>query len=178
MGRLFLSLLLLGTAAAQAAPAVSGAPAAPWPTPSPCPVPCTSGSACSTPWAPAAISPSARDLALEAQKWNLFVDVKSYTDERVATEDFKAGQCQGVAITTLRTKQFNRMVGSIDSPGNLPDYAHVKTLLKTLSTPTPEALRSSNCRRRLRATRWRPISSCRSRASRARSASATAWSSR
>lgn len=88
------------------------------------------------------ITQRARDLALalEAQKWNLFVDVKSYTDERVATEDFKAGQCQGVAMTTLRAKQFNRMVGSIDSPGNLPDYAHVKTLLKTLSNPTLASL--------------------------------------
>lgn len=86
------------------------------------------------------ITQRARDLALEARKWNLFVDVKSYTDERVATEYFKSGQCEGVAMTTLRAKQFNRMVGSIDSPGNLPDYAHVKTLLKTLSTPTLASL--------------------------------------
>ncbi len=86
------------------------------------------------------ITQRARDLALEAQKWNLFVQIKSYTDERVATEDFKAGQCEGVAITTLRAKQFNRMVGSIDSPGNLPDYEHVKSLLKALSNPVLASL--------------------------------------
>jgi hypothetical protein len=86
------------------------------------------------------ISQRAKDLALEAQKWNLFVDIKSYMDERVAAEDFKAGQCEGVAMTTLRAKQFNRMVGSIDSPGNLPDYEHVKTLLKTLSNPVLASL--------------------------------------
>ncbi|HEX4870111.1 MAG TPA: putative solute-binding protein [Moraxellaceae bacterium] len=86
------------------------------------------------------ITQRARDLALEAQKWNLFVQVKSYTDERVAAEEFKAGQCEGVAMTTLRAKQFNRMVGSIDSPGNLPDYEHVKTLLKTLSNPVLASL--------------------------------------
>jgi hypothetical protein len=86
------------------------------------------------------ISQRARDLALEAQKWNLFVQVRSYTDERVAAEDFKAGQCEGVAMTTLRAKQFNRMVGSIDAPGNLPDYEHVKSLLKTLSNPVLASL--------------------------------------
>ncbi|MDF2446003.1 MAG: hypothetical protein K0S46_1239 [Moraxellaceae bacterium] len=86
------------------------------------------------------ITSRARDLALEAQKWNLFVEIKSYMDERVAAEDFKAGQCEGVAMTTLRAKQFNRMVGSIDSPGNLPDYEHVKSLLKTLSNPVLASL--------------------------------------
>lgn len=86
------------------------------------------------------ITQRARDLALEAQKWNLFVQVKSYTDERVAAEEFKAGQCEGVALTTLRAKQFNRMVGSIDAPGNLPDYDEVKTLLKTLNNPVLASL--------------------------------------
>jgi hypothetical protein len=86
------------------------------------------------------ITQRAKDLALEAQKWNLFVEIKSYMDERVAAEDFKAGQCEGVAMTTLRAKQFNKMVGSIDSPGNLPDYEHVKTLLKTLNNPVIASL--------------------------------------
>lgn len=86
------------------------------------------------------ITQKARDLALEAQKWNLFVEVRPYTDERVAAEDFKAGQCEGLAVTTLRAKQFNRMVGSIDAPGNLPGYAHVRTLLKTLSHPVLASL--------------------------------------
>lgn len=76
-----------------------------------------------------------KDLALEARKWNLLVDVKVYTDERVAAEEFKAGQCEGVALTTLRAKQFNRIVGSIDSPGNVRSYEEMKTLLRALSNP-------------------------------------------
>jgi hypothetical protein len=77
----------------------------------------------------------ARDLALEARKWNLIVDIKVYLDERVASEEFKAGQCDGVALTTLRARQFNRIVGSIDSPGNLRNYNEVKTLIRALSNP-------------------------------------------
>lgn len=76
-----------------------------------------------------------KDLGLEARKWNLIVDVKIYTDERVAAEEFKAGQCEGVAITTLRARQFNRIVGSIDAPGNLRSYEEMKTLIRALANP-------------------------------------------
>lgn len=77
----------------------------------------------------------ARDLALQARKWNLIADIKVYLDERVAAEDFKAGQCDGVALTTLRARQFNKVVGSIDAPGNLRNYAEMKTLIRALSNP-------------------------------------------
>lgn len=81
------------------------------------------------------IASMARDLALEARKWNLIVDLKIYLDERVASEEFKAGQCDGVALTTLRARQYNRIVGSIDSPGNLRNYNEVKTLIRALANP-------------------------------------------
>lgn len=77
----------------------------------------------------------ARDLALQARKWNLIADIKVYLDERVAAEDFKAGQCDGVALTTLRARQFNKIVGSIDAPGNLRNYAEMKTLIRALANP-------------------------------------------
>ena len=82
----------------------------------------------------------AKDLVLEAKKWNLDVDLKVYTDERVAAEDFKAGQCDGVAISTMRAKQFNFFVGSVDSPGALPTFAHVRELVNTLANPKLNSL--------------------------------------
>lgn len=78
---------------------------------------------------------SAQELALEAKKWNLDVTLKHYSSENVATEDFKAGQCEGVAISTLRAKQFNLFMGSIDSIGSIPDKDHMRTLLHTLANP-------------------------------------------
>lgn len=75
-----------------------------------------------------------KDLVLEARKWNVFVDLHVYTDERVAAEDFKAGQCDAVAITTLRAKQFNAFVGSFDSVGSLQNYDELKTALRVLHT--------------------------------------------
>lgn len=77
----------------------------------------------------------AKDLALEAKKWNINAEMRAYTDERVAAEDFKAGQCDGVAISTMRAKQFNFFIGSIDSPGSLPTWRHVRELIALLANP-------------------------------------------
>lgn len=77
----------------------------------------------------------AQDLVLAARKWNLFVDLKLYTDERIAAEDFKAGVCEGTAISTLRAKQFNLFMGSIDSIGTIPSIDHMRSLIRTLANP-------------------------------------------
>jgi len=76
-----------------------------------------------------------RDLAVEAQRYGMRLNVKIYLQEHVAAEDFKAGQCDLVGMSTLRARQFNKMVGSIDSPGNLRTYAEVKSLLHVLANP-------------------------------------------
>jgi TRAP-type C4-dicarboxylate transport system substrate-binding protein len=86
------------------------------------------------------ITQTAKDLAVAARDWNFMVDIKTYTDERVATEDFKAGQCEGVAISSLRARQFNTSVGSVDAPGNLRNYAEMKTLLQMLANPVVASL--------------------------------------
>jgi TRAP-type C4-dicarboxylate transport system substrate-binding protein len=77
----------------------------------------------------------AQDLALNAKKWHVNATIKAYTDERVAAEDFKAGQCDGLAISTLRAKQFNSFIGSIDSIGSAPTYQHIHMLVSVLNTP-------------------------------------------
>lgn len=82
----------------------------------------------------------AKDLALEAKKWNVDAELAAYTDERVATEDFKAGQCDGVAISTMRAKQLNPFIGSVDAPGALPSYKHVRELVTTLVDPKLNSL--------------------------------------
>ncbi|MEL0027699.1 MAG: putative solute-binding protein, partial [Perlucidibaca sp.] len=54
-------------------------------------------------------------------------------------EDFKAGQCDGVAITGLRGRSFNPYVGSIDSIGAVPSYKHLRTVIQVLASPQSEA---------------------------------------
>ncbi len=61
---------------------------------------------------------SATDYALAMQKNGADIELKSYVDERVAIEDFRAGQCDGVIATAFRTRQFNSVAGSLDSIGS------------------------------------------------------------
>lgn len=78
-----------------------------------------------------------RDYTLPAKSWGPGVNItlRPYTDERVATEDFKAGQCDGVLITGLRARQFNQFVGSIDSVGAIPSYTHMRDVIDLLANP-------------------------------------------
>ena len=59
----------------------------------------------------------ATDYAIAMQKHGADIELKSYVDERVAIEDFRAGQCDGVIATGFRTRQFNNVAGSLDSIG-------------------------------------------------------------
>jgi hypothetical protein len=59
----------------------------------------------------------ATDWAVASQKSGADMELKSYVDERVAIEDFRAGQCDAVIATAFRTRQFNAVAGSLDSIG-------------------------------------------------------------
>lgn len=76
-----------------------------------------------------------KDFRLTAAKWGADLELKAYTDERVAAEDFKAGQCDGAIMTGLRGRQFNQFTGSIDSVGSLPTYKHMRTVVELLASP-------------------------------------------
>jgi hypothetical protein len=62
---------------------------------------------------------AAIDYALEMQKSaGVELTLKTYIDERVAVEDFRAGQCDGVMATSFRIKPFNGVSSSMDSIGS------------------------------------------------------------
>jgi len=60
---------------------------------------------------------AAKDYVVAMQKHSFDIDIKSYLDERVAVEDFRTGQCDGVMATALRTRQFNTLTASMDTVG-------------------------------------------------------------
>lgn len=76
-----------------------------------------------------------KDYVLAARTWGVDIVSKSYTNETVAAEDFKAGQCDGALITGLRTRQFNAFTGSIDSVGAIPSYTHMRDVIDLLAYP-------------------------------------------
>lgn len=76
-----------------------------------------------------------KDYRLAAARWGANLELKPYTDERIASDDFKAGQCDGIIMTGLRGRQFNAFTGSLDSLGAMPTYEHVKKALAILAKP-------------------------------------------
>ena len=59
----------------------------------------------------------AKDYAVAMQKHGAAIELKGYTDERVASEDFRTGQCDAVVATAFRTREFNGVAASIDTLG-------------------------------------------------------------
>lgn len=79
----------------------------------------------------------AKDYVLQMPKFGITkpVELKVYTNEAVVAEDFKAGQCDAAAMSTLRARQFNNFTGSLDSIGAVPTYKHLSAVLQTLARP-------------------------------------------
>lgn len=71
----------------------------------------------------------------KAIKWGIDLQLKAYTDEKIAAEDFKAGQCDTVLLTGTRVREFNKFTGSLEAMGALPTTEEMKMVLKTLGQP-------------------------------------------
>ena len=65
----------------------------------------------------------AQEWALAAKGWGAEINLLPKQDEAVADNDFKAGKCDGVFMTAMRARQYNKFVGSIDSLGGAPSNA-------------------------------------------------------
>lgn len=75
------------------------------------------------------------DYRLNAIKWGVDLQIKVYTDEKIASEDLKSGACDATAMTGLRSREFNSFTGSLDSLGAIPTYDHMKVVLQYLADP-------------------------------------------
>ncbi len=76
-----------------------------------------------------------KDYALAAKQWGANITLKPYPDERLAVEDFKAGQCDAVSLTGIRVHPFNSFVASIDAIGSVPNNTAAKTILTLMANP-------------------------------------------
>ena len=63
------------------------------------------------------------------------LNLRAYTDEKVAAEDFKAGQCDAVLLTGTRAREFNHFTGSLEAIGAIPGDQEMRLLFNTLSQP-------------------------------------------
>ena len=77
-----------------------------------------------------------QDWRAAALGWGLKANLRVYTNEQVAAEDLKAGQCDASLITGLRARQFNKYAGTLDSIGALPTMEHMRVALQVLAHPS------------------------------------------
>ena len=76
-----------------------------------------------------------KDYALASKGWGGDLQLKAYTDERVAAEDFKAGKCDAVSLTGMRGRQFNSFTGSIDAIGAIPSAKVAQSVMQLMASP-------------------------------------------
>ncbi len=67
--------------------------------------------------------------------WGVRFKLKAYTNEVVAKNDFKAGQCQAVLLTSLRARAFVKATGTLEAIGALPNYKMLKKAIRVLANP-------------------------------------------
>ncbi|MEZ4469094.1 MAG: putative solute-binding protein [bacterium] len=75
-----------------------------------------------------------KDYRAAAVGWGVDFELKPYTDEKTAAEDFKAGQCNAVLMTATRSRQLHGFIGTIEAMGALPTYDQLKVVVKNLSS--------------------------------------------
>ena len=73
-----------------------------------------------------------KDYRAAAIAWGVDFELKPYTDEKTAAEDFKAGQCTAALITGTRARPFHKFSATMEAMGALPTYGELKSLVSSL----------------------------------------------
>jgi hypothetical protein len=76
-----------------------------------------------------------KEYKIDAVRWGVDLSFKVYTDDRVASEEFKNGVCDMLNLPGIRAREYNDFTGSINAVGALPTYEHLGIVIKTLSSP-------------------------------------------
>lgn len=91
----------------------------------------------------------AKDYVLAMQSLNVDIELKAYTNEGAATDDFRNGQCHALLATAFRTRPFNAVAASTDTVGATTivrdgvidmaaSYDVLRKLIQTYSSSSPQ----------------------------------------
>lgn len=84
-----------------------------------------------------------KDYRTAAVGWGVEFTLQPYTDEKTASEDFKAGKCDAVLMTGTRVRAFHKFAGTAEAMGALPKYEQLKTVITNLSSAKAATLMKS-----------------------------------
>lgn len=75
------------------------------------------------------------DFIPKAISWGLDVKLNVYTDEKVASNDFKAGICEAVFLTAILGRQYVSFGGTLDAAGGIISMNGLNRVVKTMASP-------------------------------------------
>jgi hypothetical protein len=70
-----------------------------------------------------------------ALEWGVRFEMRPYTDERTASEDFNAGRCHAALLTGVRARQYNRFAGTVEAMGAIDSYDGLKRVIGLVANP-------------------------------------------
>ena len=81
-----------------------------------------------------------KDYKTNALEWGVDFNLRAYSDEKVAIDDFKANQCDAVLMTGARARPFNKFAATVEGIGAVPTHTVMRNLINTISTPQASKL--------------------------------------
>jgi hypothetical protein len=75
------------------------------------------------------------DLKAKAIPWGLDINIEAYTDEKVASNDFKAGMCDATFLTSILSGPYVPFGGTLDAIGGITSQKQLGVVLKALTNP-------------------------------------------
>lgn len=75
------------------------------------------------------------ELKPKAISWGIDLELRAYTDEKVALNDFKAGECDGAHLSAILSRQLVPFAGTLDAMGGIVDDDGLSQIIATLANP-------------------------------------------
>lgn len=75
------------------------------------------------------------DLRPKALAWGLDIEFIAYTDEKVASNDFKAGVCDAAHLSAILSRQYVPFAGTLDAIGGVVSDSGLAKVTATMANP-------------------------------------------
>lgn len=75
------------------------------------------------------------DLRPKAIAWGLDIEFVAYTDEKVASNDFKAGVCDAAHLSAILSRQYVPFAGTLDAIGGVVSDSGLAKITATMANP-------------------------------------------
>lgn len=76
-----------------------------------------------------------RDYRTQAMAWGVDLTLRPYTDEKIASDEFQARQCDAVLLTGARARPYNNFVATVGAIGAVPSDDVMRHVVNTISAP-------------------------------------------